>query len=152
MSRMFKSIARISLIMVTGTIALTITGCGASKVDQCSSIAKITKEVEIAAKDFDSPDTKDPAKAAQIFSNMAVKSQGFSKSIQALDIKDEKLKGFQARLVAMYEGYNKSFGQIAPAIKTKNMPVFNAQMTEIKAASVKEEALGKELTEYCSAK
>jgi hypothetical protein len=152
MSRMSKSIARIGLVVVTGTIALTLTGCGASKVDQCGSIAKITKEVETAAKDFNSPDTKDPDKAAQIFSNMAVKSQGFSKSIQALDIKDEKLKGFQTRLVAMYEGYHQSFGQIAPAIKTKNMQAVNTQMIEIKAASVKEEALGKELTEYCTAK
>jgi hypothetical protein len=152
MLKMSKSIAKNSLVVLFGMIALTITGCGASKVDQCSSIAKITKEVETAAKDFDSPDTKDPVKAAQIFSNMAVKSQGFSKSIQALDLKDEKLKGFQTRLVALYEGYNKLFGQIAPAIKTKNMQVFNTQMAEIKAASVKEEALGKELTEYCTAK
>ncbi|WP_310489371.1 hypothetical protein [Chamaesiphon sp. VAR_69_metabat_338] len=149
---MSKSIARICLLIAAGTIAVATTSCGASKVSQCNSIAKVTKEVETAAKDFDSPDTKDPAKAAQIFSNMAVKSQGFSKTIQALDLQDEKLKNFQLRLVTMYESYNKTFSKIAPAIKAKDAAAFNSQLAEIKSESVKEEALGKELSAYCTGK
>jgi hypothetical protein len=147
---MSKSVAHISLlVVVAGTISIAITSCGSSKTAQCNSIAKVLEKVQVATKEMDAAKTTDPAKAASVFSDMSVKIQGFGKDIQALAIKDEKLKGYQSRIVEMYQGYGKLFGQMAPAIKSKNAPEVAKDIAELKAASVKEQALGKEIGAYC---
>jgi hypothetical protein len=150
---MSKSIAKIStIVLFVGTIAITMTSCGASKTAQCNSVAKVLEKVEAATKEMDAAKTTDPVKAAGVFSDMSVKIDGFGKDIKALDIKDEKLKGYQARIVDAYQGYGRLFSKMAPAIKSKDVKAVTQQIAELKTASVKEQALGKEIGAYCTGK
>jgi hypothetical protein len=150
---MSKSIAKITAtVLFASTIAITMTSCGASKTAQCNSVAKVLEKVEAATKEMDAAKTTDSVKAAGVFSEMSVKIDGFGKDIQALDIKDEKLKGYQARIVEAYQGYGKLFGKMAPAIKSKDVNTVTQQIAELKTASVKEQALGKEIGAYCTGK
>jgi hypothetical protein len=142
--------SRLTLGIIISLTTFATTGCGQSKVAQCGSFDKVAKEVAIAAKVFDSSDTKDPDKKAQIFSNGAAKGQELSNAFRSLDLQDEKLKGFQSSFAAIYEGYSKSFGQLSLAAKAKNAESFNQPMAELQSASVKEKALAKELAKYCT--
>jgi hypothetical protein len=147
---MSKSIAHISvLVVVAGSISIAISSCGSSKTTQCNSIAKVLEKVQAATKEMEESKSTDPVKAATVFSNMSVKIEGFGKDIQALKIEDEQLKGYQSRIAGMYQGYGKLFGHMAPAIKSKNTPEVAKDIAELKAASVKEQALGKEIGAYC---
>ena len=147
---MCTSISKTRLVVIGSLIALLTTGCGTSKVAQCSSFTKVFKESDAAAKIFDSPDVKNPDKSAQIFNLAAAKSQEISREFQSLDLQDKKLKGFQSKVVALYEEYGKSFSQISLAAKTKDAQAFNQPIAEVESGAVKEKALLKELTEYCS--
>jgi predicted small secreted protein len=144
-----KAITHISLLLLASTISIVVSSCGTSKTIECNSIAKVLEKVQVATKEMDASKTTDPAKAATVFSDMSGKIEGFGKDIQALEIKDEKLKGYQSRIAEMYRGYGKLFGEMAPAIKSKNTPKVTKDIAELKAASVKEQALGKEIGAYC---
>jgi hypothetical protein len=151
---MYKSIDRIGLLAIVTIATFLLTSCGASKITQCNSIAKVTKDAEAAATKFadSSKKTNDPAVAAKSLADMSTKSQEFSKVMQALTIKDEKLTGFQSRFVSMYRDYDKSFAQMSSATQTKNAQTSDKALNEIKANSAKEDILVKEFTAYCTAK
>jgi hypothetical protein len=147
-----KLIANTSIFVFAGLIALVTTSCGTSKVAQCTSLVEIVKDVEKTAIDLlDSPSDNNSDDKAQGFSNMGIKLQSFQRTLQALDIQDEKLKGFQSRLATLYGKYQKLSGQMAQAIRAKDNQSFNKYMAEIKAADIKEKALLKESGEYCDA-
>jgi hypothetical protein len=151
---MYKSMTKISLLAIVGITAVVTTSCGASKMTQCNSIAKVTKDAEAAATKFadSSKKTNDPAVAAKSLTDMSTKSQEFGKVMQALAIKDEKLTGFQSRFVTMYQDYDKLFAQMSAATQAKNAQASNKTIGEIQAASAKEDVLVKELTAYCTGK
>ncbi len=145
---------RIILLAIVSIAAVVTTSCGASKMTQCNSIAKVTKDAEAAATKFaeSSKQSNDPAVAIKSLADMSTKSQEFSKVMQALAIKDEKLTGFQSQFVAMYQNYDKLFLQMSTAAQSKDVQASNKTIGEIQAASAKEDALLKELTAYCNAK
>ena len=133
-------------------IAVLMTSCGASKMTQCNSIAKVTKDAEAAATKFAESSKTNPANVAKSLTDMSTKSQEFSKVMQALEIKDEKLTGFQSRFVTMYQDYDKSFVQMSSATEAKNAQAGDKALSEIQAISAKEDVLVKEFTAYCTGK
>jgi hypothetical protein len=139
---------KISLV----AIAVLMTSCGASKMTQCNSIAKVTKDAEAVATKFAESSKTNPANAAKALTDMSTKSQEFSKVMQALEIKDEKLTGFQSRFVTMYQDYDKSFVKMSSATQAKNAQAGDTALSEIQAISVKEDVLVKEFTAYCTGK
>jgi hypothetical protein len=120
--------SRISLL----AIAVLMTSCGASKMTQCNSIAKVTKDAEAAATKFAESSKTDPDSAAKSLTDMSSKSQEFSKVMQALEIKDEKLTDFQSRFVTMYQDYDKSFVQMSSATQAKNAQASDKAIGEFK--------------------
>jgi cell pole-organizing protein PopZ len=151
---MSKSTSHIGLLLLMGTIAIAATSCsgGASKITQCSSIATVVKEVVTAAKELDTPVNKDSAKEAKLFSDMAVKMQGFSKKLQAVEIQDQKLKGYQSSFAQTYQDYAKAFDKLAPSMKSKDQKAIDKGIVEMNNLSTKESALGKEMAKYCTSK
>jgi hypothetical protein len=144
---MSRSITRISLLAIVSIAAVVTTSCGASKMTQCNSIAK---NVEVVATKFieSSKQTNDPA---VVVTEMSTKSQEFSNVMQALEIKDEKLTGFQSRFVAMYQDYDKLFAKMSAATQAKDVQAIDKTIGEIHTAFAKEDVLVKELTAYCTA-
>jgi uncharacterized protein YoxC len=152
---MSKSINKTSLVVTISAIALIITGCGASKTTQCSSVSKIVEEVKTSTDELTKKmKTTDPRgdKGLQLINNMAAKYQVSSKTMRELDLQDGKLKGFQSRFTSIYAIYSKVSDGMASAIKAKDLQAFNKVSAEADSTAAEEKSLDKELAEYCSAK
>lgn len=150
---MFKSISRTRLVVIGSLIALATTGCGASKVTQCSSFDKVVKDGKTVndklAKELETikPGTEE---GFQLIRKMGAKNQEFSKTIRAVALQDEKLKGFQSRLAATYETYSKLSPGMESAVKAKDLQSFNKVSAQADAAAADEKALAKEVAKYCA--
>jgi hypothetical protein len=144
---MFKPIMRTTgLIIAAGIITLAITGCGITKIEQCTSMGQTIKDLKTVT---DQLGTKEGIK---IMNTMATKYHESSKAMQSLDIQDGKLKGFQSSLAIKYEDYSSLLGQMSSATKAKNVQLFDKVAPQVDSTVAKEKALGKELAEYCLAK
>jgi hypothetical protein len=150
---MQKVIKRICLLSVTSAIAILFAGCGASKVTQCNDIVKVANQAATVGQEFAGLDkSKDPAKAAKAFSEAASKIDKLGKEMQALEIKDEKLQGLQARFVKMYQDTKKGLSDTAIALPKKNVPAINKAVEKLKAGASQESSLVNEVNSYCSGK
>lgn len=150
---MRKLITQMSLFSATGAIAILCAGCGVSKVQQCNSMVKIANQAASIGQEFaSSAKSKDTVKMAQSFTETASKLEKLSKDMQALEIKDEKLQGFQTRFVKMYQDTNKGLGSAATALQKKNLAAITQAMNAIKVSSSQESSLVNEVNSYCSAK
>jgi predicted RNase H-like nuclease (RuvC/YqgF family) len=153
---MFKPIMRTTgLIVAAGTITLATTGCGITKIEQCTSMGQTIKDLKTVTdqlgKEIEAtePGTKEGIK---IMSTMATKYHESSKAMQSLDIQDEKLKGFQSSLATKYEDYSSLLDQMSSATKSKNVQLFDKVASQVDSTVAKEKTLGKELAEYCLVK
>ena len=152
---MSKLIARTSVFIAISTLAFIITGCGVSKVTQCSRIDKIIKEVKTSTDELikEMETTKPNSdKGIQLINNMAAKYQVSSNTMQKLDLQDEKLKGFQSRFTSVYKIYSEVSDRMASAVKTKDIQSFNKVSAKADSTAAEEKSLNKELTEYCAVK
>ncbi|BAZ38260.1 hypothetical protein NIES4101_41970 [Calothrix sp. NIES-4101] len=146
-------IVRMNLLMATGAIAILFAGCGPSKVAQCNEIVKVANQAATVGQEFAAvSQSKDSGKAAQSFTEAANKIDKLSKDMQALEIKDEKLQGFQGRFVKMYQDTNKGLRDGAVALQKKNLPAINKALQGIKAGASQESSLVSEVNSYCSGK
>jgi hypothetical protein len=94
---MRKSVSRLSLLILTGSIALLMTSCGTNKITQCDSIAEITDKAQVVASNLSKlvkSKTTDPNTIINAFDNLSTNMRKLSKDVQLLEIQDRKLKSF----------------------------------------------------------
>jgi hypothetical protein len=148
-----KSMTQISWFFATSAIVSLLAGCGAGKVAQCNSIVKVANQAVVVGQEFaNSAKNKDVGTATQSFNTAAGKLEKLGKEMQAVEVKDEKLKGFQTRFVKMYQDTNKGLTDTAKAVQAKNLPAINKALAAVKAGGSQENLLVNELNSYCSAK
>jgi hypothetical protein len=147
---MHKLITQIGLLATTCSIALLSTSCGATKVIQCNSVAKVTKEAEVVANEFaTAAKTTSPQKVNQLLTDTSGKMRKYSKEVQDLAIQDEKIKGFQSRIAASYIDYGKSLDGMSSAITAQNKAGVDQSVADLQALATKEKNLITEFTDYC---
>jgi hypothetical protein len=155
---MRKIASQISLLIFVGLLTPLVTSCGVnkevSKVVQCRSIAKITKEAGGISEGFDKSvgSTKDPNKLTQLLTDTSAKMLKLNKDMKALEVQDEKLKGFQSRIAKTYLDYGQNFASMASAAKSKNRATYDKSLAKVQALSTEQVALIDEFGNYCVAK
>jgi PBP1b-binding outer membrane lipoprotein LpoB len=146
-------VRRVSILSAIVAIAVVFAGCGASKVTQCNEMVKVANQAATVGQEFASlAKSKDAAKAAQSFTGTADKVEKLSKEMQALEIKDETLQGFQGRFVKMYQETTTGLRDAATAFQKKDLPAINKALQKIQASAGQESSLVKEVNGYCSGK
>jgi hypothetical protein len=151
---MQKIASQISLLVFVGLLTLLVTSCGASKVAQCRSIANITKEAGRISEGFDKSveSTKDPNKLTKLLTDTSAKMLKLNKDMKALEVQDEKLKGFQSRIVKTYLDYGQNFESMSSAAKSKNRAIYDKSLAKVQSLGTEQIALIDEFTSYCVAK
>ncbi len=147
---MHKLITQIGLLATTGSIALLSTSCGVTKIVQCNSIVKVTKEAEGVANEFaTAAKTTSPQKINQLLTDTSSKMRKYSKEVQELAIQDEKIKGFQSRIVTSYLDYGKALDGMSTAVTAKNKPGVDKAVADLQTLASKEKSLITEFSDYC---
>jgi hypothetical protein len=147
---MHKIVTQIGLLAATGSIALLSTSCGATKIIQCNSVVKVTKEAETVANEFaTAAKTTNPEKVNQLLTDTSGKMRKYSKEVQDLAIQDEKIKGFQSRIATSYLDYGKALDGMSSAVTAKNKPGVDKAVADLQALATKEKTLIAEFGSYC---
>ncbi len=109
-------------IMLTGTaaIALLFASCGESKVAQCNKIVKVANQAVTIGQEFGK--NPNPKQGSKALNEVAAKIDTITTDMKGLEIKDEKLQGFQGRFLTLYQSTSKGLKDTATAIDKKNFP------------------------------
>ncbi|BAY62590.1 hypothetical protein NIES22_26640 [Calothrix brevissima NIES-22] len=143
-------IKRITMISSTVAIAFVFAGCGESKVAQCNKITKVANQAVTLGQDLGK--NTNQQKGSKVLTEVAAKIDTISTEMKGLEIKDEKLQGFQSRFLSLYGNTSKSFKDAASAIDKKNLKGTNAALLNLKNNSSEETKLVNEINTYCSGK
>ncbi|MBE9205913.1 hypothetical protein IQ244_05180 [Nostoc sp. LEGE 06077] len=143
-------VKRTVMLSTTAAIAILFTGCGESKVAQCNKIIKVANQAVTLSQEF----SKNPQreKGSKALTEVAGKIDTFASEMKGLEIKDEKLQGFQGRFIKLYQDTSKGLRDTAAAIDKKNLKAANASLTSLKKSSGEEGAIVGEINTYCSGK
>ncbi|MBD2341061.1 hypothetical protein H6G64_29250 [Calothrix sp. FACHB-156] len=148
MQRMFK---QTTILSATAAIALLFTGCGESKVAQCNKIVKVANQAVTIGQDFG----KNPNNAktgSKALTEVAGKIDAITTEMKALEIKDEKLQGFQQRFTTLYQSTSQGLKDEAKALDKKDLAGAKRSLVTLKKNSTEESTLVKEINSYCSGK
>ncbi|BAY07627.1 hypothetical protein [Calothrix sp. NIES-2098] len=139
-------------IIVSGAtaIALLFAGCGESKVAQCNKIVKVANQAVTVGQDFGK--NPNPQKGSKALTEVAAKIDTITTEMKGLEIKDEKLQGFQGRFLTLYQSTSKGLKDTATAIDKKNLKSANTALASLKKNSGEETKLVNEINTYCSGK
>lgn len=139
-----------AILSVAAAIALLFTGCGESKVVQCNKVIKVANQATVLGQQLGK--NSQSVKSPKGLTELASKIDQIATQIKALEIKDEKLQGFQGRFFKLYQDISKNLNQTATAIDKKNIPAVNQFLASLKKSSSEEKAIIKEINSYCVAK
>lgn len=172
-------------VILSVSVALTVfvASCGPNTVNQCNKLAqtinkgqpifeKYEKETKKLGSTFEKANKPEDLKAAAkkfaaTINKGASEVEGFSKEIQAVELKDEKLKGYRKRAAKVFADYSGTFRELSKAMEalgnfdfTKEEPgkikKIEADMNaaEKKIARIDKEAdkLASEKNSYCGVK
>jgi hypothetical protein len=143
-------IKKITIISGTAAIALVFAGCGETKVAQCNKIIKVANQAVTLGQDFGkNPNTQKGSKA---LTEVAAKIDTITTEMKGLEIKDEKLQGFQGRFLSLYGNTSKGLKDTATAIDKKNLKGANTALATLKKNSSEETKLVNEINTYCTDK
>jgi hypothetical protein len=93
-----------------------------------------------------------PEKGGQAFVEVADKLDGFATSMDALEISDEKLKGYQTSFAQMYKAASQGLRGAAVALDKKDADAMQKEMKAIQDGTSQEGKLVSDTNTYCAAK
>ncbi|MDZ7994543.1 MAG: hypothetical protein RM022_024370 [Nostoc sp. EfeVER01] len=138
------------ILSVTTAIALLFAGCGESKVAQCNKVIKVANQASTLGQEFGK--NPNPAKGSKALTELAGKIDPLATEMKALELKDEKLQGFQGRFLTLYQNISKELNNAAAAIDKKNLPAAKGFLVSLQKSSTEESSIVKEINSYCSGK
>lgn len=140
---------RVALISTAMAISVLAVGCGESKVAQCNKISGVVNKAAneaIAAGKSSNPDKMGELEKAATSMNQ------YAKELEAVQVKDEKLKTLQSRFIKMYQDTGKSGLDLVAAAKKKDIKGVNTSLQSLQAATGQESSLVNEFNQYCREK
>jgi len=143
----YKSTIKLSAV---AAIALLFTGCGESKTAQCNKVIKIANQAALLGQQYG----KDPktAKGSQGLTQLASQIDQVGTEMKGLEVKDEKLQGYQVRFLKLYQDISQGLTNTATAINKKDIKAANRSLVTLQKSSVEEGVIVKEINSYCSGK
>ena len=146
MNIIVKHIALTATVVAVGALAV---GCGESKVAQCNKISGVVNRAAneaIAAGKSSNPDKMGELEKA------ATSMSQYAKELEAVQVKDDKLKDLQSRFIKMYQDTSKSGLDLVAAAKKKDIRGVNTSLQSLQTATSKESSLVNEFNQYCREK
>jgi hypothetical protein len=137
-----------SAVILVASAALILAGCSESKVSQCNKLIDVANQAAEASKEFGA--NPQPEKGGKAFTEMADKIDGFTDSMEAIELSDEKLKGYQAEFVSMYKAASDGLRGGAVAFDKKDTDAMTKEMEAIQTATGGEAKLVSDINTYCS--
>ena len=137
------------LVPLTATISLLTVSCSESKVSQCNKIIKVANEAVSQAKTVtNGGQASDPKAMLQAADAM----EKASKAMEAINVKDAKLKDYQTGFIKMYRDTSKATREFVGAFEKKNRPAAETALTNLQQATTPEKQLVADINTYCSGK
>lgn len=138
-----------ALLSLAAAISLLTVSCSESKISQCNKIIKIANKAVSEAKSVTNgaqpSDPKTVLKAANAMEKV-------SKEMEAINVKDEKLKDYQISFVKMYRDTSKATRDFVAASEKNDRLAAEAALTSFQQATTPEKQLVGDINSYCSGK
>lgn len=138
---------KFGLFAIAGCSAMLLMSCE-SKVAQCNKIIGVANK---ATTEVQKTSQNQSAKIDQL-GVMAASLDTYAKEMSAIEVKDEKLKGFQGRFVQMYQQMSTSSKTLIDAAKQKKASAAQGALAELKKSVGLEQPLVNEVNQYCQGK
>lgn len=142
------SLRRGILLSTTVAVSLLVTSCE-TKVAQCNKLIKVANQ---ATTELQGMSKSNSSNATAQLKTVANSLDQYSKDMGAVEVKDEKLKGFQARFVTMYSETRDVSRSLAAALDKKDLKTAKQSLTKMQSATSQETALVNEVNQYCQDK
>ncbi|MEB3291850.1 MAG: hypothetical protein VKJ24_01690 [Synechococcales bacterium] len=130
------------------SLSVFATGCE-TKVSQCNKLIKVANAATTELQSMGQ--NKNPDKLAQM-NQVASSLDKYAKEVQGIELKDEKLQGFQKRLSTLYGNTRDHSLTLIEAGKKKDAPGMQAALKKMMSGTQEEGAIVTELNSYCQAK
>ena len=135
------------LLPLTAAISLLTVSCSESKVSQCNKIIKVANEAVTKAKSVTNGGQASDPKAMLEAANAMEKA---SKEMEAINVKDQKLKDYQTGFIKMYRDTSKATRDFVAAFEKKDRPAAETALTNLQQATTPERQLVTDINTYCS--
>jgi hypothetical protein len=129
-----------SLFLIAVVIAYSLVGCGQDKVAECNKLNLVINKGKAIPV---------PGNALEV-GKMADSLDKIVGDLQAIALKDEKLKAFRDSFVKMYSNVSKKSRHLSTTAETKNRTEFDLAQVQVKAAVTPELSLVEEVNIYCA--
>ncbi|MEM8639572.1 MAG: hypothetical protein AAGG51_12265 [Cyanobacteria bacterium P01_G01_bin.54] len=138
---------RSSAIASLSTIVLLLaSGCGASKVAQCNSIIEVANS---AAEEAQQLAIEGVSGDPQVMLKAAEAMEQASTNMQALEIEDESLQGFQTDFVEMYSKTSSASRDLVDALEKEDREAAEASLAELQEVNQSEQEIVNGVNGYC---
>jgi selenophosphate synthetase-related protein len=135
------------LLPLTAAISLSTVSCSESKVSQCNKIIKVANEAVKEAKSVTNGGQASDPKAMLKAANAMEKA---SIEMKAINLRDQKLKDYQAGFISMYSDTSKATRDFVAAFEKKDRRSAEAALTNLQQATTPEKQLVADINSYCS--
>jgi hypothetical protein len=136
-----------ALLSLTAAISLFTVSCAESKVSQCNRIIQIANKAVTQAKSVTKGgQVSDPKAMLQAADAMEKASQ----EMKQINVKDQKLKDYQAGFINMYRDTSKATRDFVTAFEKKDRPAAETALTNLQQATTPEKQLVDNINVYCT--
>jgi hypothetical protein len=147
---MRNSMTRISLLSMIGIITISLSSCGVSKVKECNSIGRITKDMKAVGDEIEaSAASKNSDTIIKTFLSSSGKVDKLSKEMKALAITDDKLLSLQSQFVKLYQNNSKGLSDVANGLQAKDKRMSDTALAKMVEGEKPEASMIQSLNEYC---
>jgi hypothetical protein len=146
-------LARRTYALTAMALSLTLftTGCE-TKVAQCNKLIAVANAATSDVKTMSQGKASNEVEQVSQMTKFADTLDRYAKDIQAVELKDDQLKGFQKRLMDLYGSGSKDSRAIVAAMEKKDLKSMQESLSRLMKGSATEGAIVGELNGYCSAK
>jgi ABC-type enterochelin transport system substrate-binding protein len=136
------------LVLMGIVLSLLISSCGENRFTQCEQIFRIARGVKENSKNV-SYTNKEQLTVMKSWLEVASMLNQAADQIEALDINDSELIGYQNQLVTVYRIYSQATYDAVQARENKNIEALKAARIDAETAGEMQQGLIKEINAYC---
>lgn len=134
------------VVSVFAILSLLAASCGESKVSQCNKLIEVANK---AVTDVQAITASANPQDVNAMTQIAETADQARASMEALELSDEPLVGFQQRFVAMYSETSQATRDLVTAVNANNSQGAEQAYTALQTATDQETPLVTEVNTYC---
>ncbi|MBF2003317.1 MAG: hypothetical protein IGS50_19890 [Synechococcales cyanobacterium C42_A2020_086] len=136
--------ARFTLLAIT--LGMLVTSCSESKVSQCNKLIEIANRAVEGVQTASENPRPDSIESMNKIADVANNARS---EMEALQLTDERLQGYQTRFVTMYTATNQATRELVTAAQAKDAEGAQRAFEALQTATAQEEPLVNEVNAYC---